>query len=197
MSKLTRIRVKGCKMIAWMGLAMMVSTRLWLGGVVSLTRDRSLADRLLAQVRVMLSAPACAAGVYRRLERVPGQYPTGVSRESQRDRRTRASLFASVAAVVHRCGDQTDGKETRGGGHAQDGSGNAGTSAGAAFGFSGRNRAQYRLYRALERHHTPTTRQLDAQVSACGQAPDGSGKWDVAAWLYLQSLLAPSRVEPT
>src|SRR6266581_2399040 len=45
------IRVKGCKMIAWMGLAMMVSTRLWLGGVVSLTRDRRLADRLLSQVR--------------------------------------------------------------------------------------------------------------------------------------------------
>jgi transposase-like protein/IS1 family transposase len=45
------IRVKGCKIIAWMGLAMMVSTRLWLGGVVSLTRDRSLADRLLQQVR--------------------------------------------------------------------------------------------------------------------------------------------------
>ena len=45
------IRVKGRKMIAWMGLAMMVSTRLWLGGVVSLSRDRSLADRLLSQVR--------------------------------------------------------------------------------------------------------------------------------------------------
>src|SRR5260370_18560387 len=30
---------------------MMVSTRLWLGGVVSLTHDRNLADRLLAQVR--------------------------------------------------------------------------------------------------------------------------------------------------
>src|SRR5260370_39558589 len=45
------IRVKGCKMIAWMGLAMMVSTRWWLGGVVSLTRDRSLADQLLTQVR--------------------------------------------------------------------------------------------------------------------------------------------------
>src|SRR5436305_86019 len=45
------IRIKGCKMIAWMGLALMVSTRLWLGGVVSLTRDRSLADRLLAHVR--------------------------------------------------------------------------------------------------------------------------------------------------
>lgn len=45
------IRVKGHKMIAWMGLAMMVSTRLWLGGVVSLTRDPSLADRLLSQVQ--------------------------------------------------------------------------------------------------------------------------------------------------
>jgi IS1 family transposase len=38
-------------MIAWMGLAMMVSTRLWLGGVVQVTRDRHLADRLLSQVR--------------------------------------------------------------------------------------------------------------------------------------------------
>ena len=45
------MRVKGCKMIAWMGLAMMVSTRLWLGGVVQLSRDRSLANRLLSQVR--------------------------------------------------------------------------------------------------------------------------------------------------
>jgi transposase-like protein/IS1 family transposase len=45
------IRVKGHRMIAWMGLAIMVSTRLWLGGVVSLTRDRGLADRLLSQVR--------------------------------------------------------------------------------------------------------------------------------------------------
>jgi len=53
------IRVKGCKMIAWMGLAMMVSTRLWLGGVVSLTRDHSLADRLLAQVRSCCQ-PLCA-----------------------------------------------------------------------------------------------------------------------------------------
>jgi hypothetical protein len=45
------IRVKGRGMTAWMGLAMMVSTRLWLAGVVSLTRDTGLADRLLAQVR--------------------------------------------------------------------------------------------------------------------------------------------------
>jgi transposase-like protein len=45
------IRVKGRKMVAWMGLAMMVSTRLWLAGTVSLSRDKGLADALLTQVR--------------------------------------------------------------------------------------------------------------------------------------------------
>lgn len=45
------IRVKGRKMVAWMGLAMMVSTRLWLAGAVSLSRDKKLADALLQQVR--------------------------------------------------------------------------------------------------------------------------------------------------
>ena len=51
------IRVKGRGMIVWMGLAMMVSTRLWLAGVVSPTRDTALADRLMRQVR------ACAQSV--------------------------------------------------------------------------------------------------------------------------------------
>jgi len=50
------IRVKGRKMIAWMGLAMMVSTRLWLAGAISLSRDTCLADRLLRQVRVCCQA---------------------------------------------------------------------------------------------------------------------------------------------
>ncbi|GHO47727.1 hypothetical protein KSX_85140 [Ktedonospora formicarum] len=45
------IRVKGRQMVAWMGLAMMVSTRLWLAGVVSRRRDNQLADCLLRQVR--------------------------------------------------------------------------------------------------------------------------------------------------
>lgn len=45
------IRVKGRQMIVWMGLALMVSTRLWLAGVVSPTRDTKLADRLMQQVR--------------------------------------------------------------------------------------------------------------------------------------------------
>ena len=41
------IRVKGRQMIVWMGLALMVSTRLWVAGVVSPTRDSKLADRLM------------------------------------------------------------------------------------------------------------------------------------------------------
>jgi len=53
------IRVKARSTVAWMGLAMMVSTRLWLGGVVSCTRDTCLADRLLQQVRACSQA-ACA-----------------------------------------------------------------------------------------------------------------------------------------
>jgi len=53
------IRVKGRSLIAWMGLTMMVSTRLWLGGVVSLTRDSTLADRMMRQVRACSQA-TCA-----------------------------------------------------------------------------------------------------------------------------------------
>ncbi len=45
------IRVKGRTMIAWMGLAMMVSTRLWLAGTVRMNRDKGLADALMHQVR--------------------------------------------------------------------------------------------------------------------------------------------------
>ena len=50
------IRVKGCKMIAWMGLAIDVSTRLWMAGVVSMQRDKALADQLLHQVRACCQA---------------------------------------------------------------------------------------------------------------------------------------------
>jgi transposase-like protein len=45
------LRVKGRNMIGWMGLAMMVSTRLWLAGTVSVSRDKALADALMQQVR--------------------------------------------------------------------------------------------------------------------------------------------------
>jgi transposase-like protein/IS1 family transposase len=70
------IRVKGHAMIVWMGLAMMVSTRLWLAGAISPTRDRHLADRLLSQVR------ACALAVGAVLVATDGwaAYPNSIKR---------------------------------------------------------------------------------------------------------------------
>lgn len=50
------MRVKGRKMLAWMGLALEGSTRLGLAGVVSVQRDQAWADRLLQQVRVCCRA---------------------------------------------------------------------------------------------------------------------------------------------
>ena len=50
------IRAKGRKLIAWMGLAIDATSRLWMAGVVSARRDRDLADRLLQQVRACCQA---------------------------------------------------------------------------------------------------------------------------------------------
>jgi IS1 family transposase len=44
------IYVKGHGFRAWMAMALMVSTRLWLGGVVSLKREKALADTLMKLV---------------------------------------------------------------------------------------------------------------------------------------------------
>jgi IS1 family transposase len=45
------IRAKGRKLIIWIALAMDVTTRLWMAGVVSTSRDRRLIDRLFQHVR--------------------------------------------------------------------------------------------------------------------------------------------------
>jgi len=70
------IRVKGKKGIFWMGLAMEVSSRLWLAGVVQSSRDHILADRLLQQVH------RCACGASRLLICVDGwaAYPNAILR---------------------------------------------------------------------------------------------------------------------
>ncbi len=45
------IRAKGRKLLIWIALAMDVTTRLWMAGVVSTSRDRRLIDRLFQHVR--------------------------------------------------------------------------------------------------------------------------------------------------
>ena len=70
------IRVKGRQLVAWMGMAMMVGTRLWLGGVVHAKRSRPLADQLLHRVR------ACAKSGCRLLVITDGwsAYPKAIAR---------------------------------------------------------------------------------------------------------------------
>jgi IS1 family transposase len=70
------IRAKGRKMIAWMGLAIDASTRLWMAGVVSIRRDRALAESLLQQVR------ACCQSMHALLVCTDGwnAYPKSIMR---------------------------------------------------------------------------------------------------------------------
>lgn len=137
------IRIKGRGMIVWMGLALMVSTRLWLAGVVSPTRDMALADRLMRQVRV------CAQSVRAWLVCTDGRgaSPNSIRRAfrktRQRDGGTRTSLLACLAAVAHWHSDQAQRQETRDLHHASDGSWDARASHHLARALTGRNDAPY------------------------------------------------------
>ncbi len=186
------IRVKGCKMIAWMGLAMMVSTRLWLGGVVSLTRDRGLADGLLWQVR------SCCQPMRARLLCTDGwkAYPGSIRRAfceevKETAGRGRACLRVwsqlCIAVVIKHTEKKRVVDITR---KLVQGTLEQAQTLLAAS--EARNGVQYRHNSTLEWHHTPATRQLDAQMSACGQALGSTGKWYMVAWLHLQFLLAAS-----
>ena len=53
------IKVKMWGRSLWMGLSMMVSTRLWLGGVVSLNRDKAMIDKLVATMRQVALCRPC------------------------------------------------------------------------------------------------------------------------------------------
>ena len=79
------IRVKQVGQIAWMAMAIMVSTRLWLSGVISPKRDKHLIRRLADKIRLMaLRRPILLAvdglasyvGAFQRAFRSPAP-PTG------------------------------------------------------------------------------------------------------------------------
>jgi len=54
--QMDELRVKLQGHIVWMAMALMVSTRLWLGGVVASSRDRTLITNLVEKVRASASA---------------------------------------------------------------------------------------------------------------------------------------------
>src|SRR5713101_1486487 len=140
------IRVKGCKMIAWMGLALMVSTRLWLAGAVQPSRDRGLADRLLSQVR------RCAVSLRPLLVLTDGwsAYPGSIRRAfREKVKRTEASwtsMLAGLVGIAHWHGDQANGEKTGRRDHPADGLRFAVASRAVGAGFARRHGPQHRFY---------------------------------------------------
>jgi hypothetical protein len=145
------IRVKGRSMIAWMGLTLMVSTRLWLGGAVSLTPDTTRADRLMCQVRTCAQALCavlvCTAGW--------AAYPGSIKRAKRRaDRRaiwTRTSALADLARGADRHRAQPDRPKAGDGRHPSGVLGHSRTGTGAFGAFARRKSAHYRVARTVQR----------------------------------------------
>ena len=95
------IRVKQVGQVTWMAMAIMVSTRLWLSGVISPKRDKHLIRQLADKIRLMaLKRPLLLAvdglasyvGAFRRAFRSP-ELPTG------KPRRPRLIAWKDVAIV--------------------------------------------------------------------------------------------------
>jgi transposase-like protein len=110
--QIDEIRVKGYRMIAWMGMAIMVSTRLWRAGSGE-SRARSNAGRsCVAPSSRLLPALARDPGLYRWVGSLPKQHHAGVSRKSEKDGRTGKSMFRDLARPVYCHRGQACGEET-------------------------------------------------------------------------------------
>ena len=119
------IRVKHQGGITWLAQAIEVSTRLWLGGVVSSCRDGQLISRLIEFDRTR--APVCAVSSVAVLcGWVFGLcivHPEGVPNPSG-DGETGTSLPASVGGHLYRPGGQASSSQARGRGRTSVGAGN-------------------------------------------------------------------------
>ncbi len=137
------IRAKGRKMVIWMAMAIDATSRLWMAGVVSVRRDRDLADRLLHQVRACCQAVGgllvCTDGS------LSGEHYACLSRQGEKDRWSGKMLLRDLAAAVYCHGDQAHREETGGGSHTQAHVGSHGESARAAQDDGGMSAVQYVL----------------------------------------------------
>jgi hypothetical protein len=186
------IRVKARGRVVWMGLALMVSTRLWVGGVISQCRD----------TRVGRSAPAAGAGLlqdrlrgthlHRWVGSLSGQYQTRLSGEDQADGGTRASASGDLVGFAHRDRDQAHRRQAAHQGGASDESRHAGGGNAPLAALGWRADAQHVLHRTVQWHDAGTTGYLNAQMSACRSAIAGSGNRHALDRQYLQLLLFPS-----
>ena len=81
------VKLQGLK--AWMALAIQVQTRLWLGGVVAVQRDRALIEQLVAQIRACaLARPLliCVDGLASYVTAIRRVFREPVPRQGRRGR---------------------------------------------------------------------------------------------------------------
>jgi hypothetical protein len=186
------IRVKGRSLIAWMGLAIMVSTRLWVAGIVSPTRDRHLADRLLQQVR------ACAQVGCALLVSTDGwnAYPKSIQRAFREKVKRMAGPGKAclviwpalcIATVIKHTKKKRVVEVTR-----KMTRGSLEVAERLLQACRRRKCPQYGFHRALQWDDAGTLGHFNAQMSPCRTACGGPRKGDVCDWLHLQLLLAPS-----
>ena len=187
------IRVKGRSLIAWMGFSRTVSTRLWLGGVVSLRRDTALADHMLAKVRAC-SQTACALLVC-----TDGwaAYPKSICR-AFRDKvkatagRGRCCLRVwsdlCIATVIKRAEKKRVVEVTR-----RMTRGTKEQAERLLKASQGGSTREYRVYRAVEWHHARAVGISDAQMSACDTESRSLGNRHVSDWMHVQFLFCASR----
>src|SRR5947209_9382901 len=109
-------------------------------------------------MRGMLAPPA---RVDRRLERLSGQHPPSVPRESQAHGGGGTSLLAGLASVAHWHGDQANGEKTGRRDHATDGSWSAVASRVVVAGFARRDSPQHAFIERLN----ATFRQRKARLT--------------------------------
>jgi hypothetical protein len=186
------IRGKGCKMIPWIAMAMMVSTRLWLGGVVSLRRDRTLADQLLQMVK------ACCLPLRALLILTDGwsAYP-GSIRRAFREKipkaggRGRCALQEWPEVFIGTVIKKTAKKRVVARDPADDARHNGARQRGVASNAWGK-RAEHSVYRTLQWDHERASCQFDPALSACSSPSGQARSGDVVGWLHLQLLLAAS-----
>ncbi len=186
------IRVKGRKMIAWMGLAMMVSTRLWVAGTVSLSRDKGLADALLHQVRraaqrlrplrVLTDGWAAYPGSIRRAFREKVKVTPGPGRAC-----LRVWPELQIGTVIKHTEKKRVVEITRQMAH-----GILERAEQLLQLSRGGDVREYRVYRTLEWHLSRTAGELDTQKSACGFTCARLAHGHVPDWLHLQFLCDPS-----
>jgi len=106
------IKVKAQGGHFWMALAMMVSTRLWLGGVVSAKRDQKLIEALVAQIRaIALCRPLLLAvdGLSSYVTAFRDAFRTALPRRRGETGRPRLIAWPDIAivqVVKQRCGDK-------------------------------------------------------------------------------------------